>query len=163
MIPAAVSVVFEILLFASMVLCLARMAVGPSAADRMVAIDLLGLLVAVLMISHAIHNGDESILDRDAGFLGDRLFRHGGAGHVFGVSEGGGGDRVSFHHSARRRAFAGEIGERQGEGGVDGRHHRSAPERRRSMSRPPDQSNDWNKGAKRLRESMPSLAKTFLR
>ncbi len=63
MIPAAVSVVFEILLFVSIVLCLLRMAIGPTAADRMVAIDLLGLLVAVLMISHAIRSGDESILD----------------------------------------------------------------------------------------------------
>lgn len=63
MIPTPVITIFEILLFASMVLCLLRMARGPSAADRMVAIDLLGLLVAVLMISHAIRSDDEAILD----------------------------------------------------------------------------------------------------
>jgi multicomponent Na+:H+ antiporter subunit F len=56
-------VIFEILLFVSMVLCLGRIAIGPTAADRMVAVDLLGLLVAVLMISHAIRSGDEAILD----------------------------------------------------------------------------------------------------
>lgn len=63
MIPPLVITIFEILLFASMVLCILRMAIGPSAADRMVAIDLLGLLVAVLMISHAIRSGDEAMLD----------------------------------------------------------------------------------------------------
>lgn len=63
MIPAAVMIVFEALLFASMVLCLWRMVKGPGAADRMVAIDLLGLLVAVLMIAHTIRSGDEAILD----------------------------------------------------------------------------------------------------
>lgn len=63
MIPAAVSLAFEVLLFAAMALCLWRMAKGPTAADRMVAIDLLGLLVAVLMISQAIRSGEESVLD----------------------------------------------------------------------------------------------------
>lgn len=63
MILAVAIVVFEIMLFAAMVLCMARMAIGPTAADRMVAIDLLGLLVAVLMISHAIRSGDEAVLD----------------------------------------------------------------------------------------------------
>jgi len=63
MIPNYILTIFEILLFASMALCIWRMAIGPSAADRMVAIDLLGLLVAVLMISHAIRSRDESVLD----------------------------------------------------------------------------------------------------
>lgn len=63
MIPPTVSLLFEITLFAAMVLCLLRVAAGPTAADRMVAIDLLGLLAAVLMISHAIRSGDESVLD----------------------------------------------------------------------------------------------------
>src|SRR5690606_28177952 len=40
-----------------------RVAAGPRAADRMVAIDLLGLLVAVLMVSHAIRTNDESVFD----------------------------------------------------------------------------------------------------
>ncbi len=63
MIPESVNAVFEIMLIVSMVLCLCRMTIGPTAADRMVAIDLLGLLVAVLMISHAIRSKDEAMLD----------------------------------------------------------------------------------------------------
>lgn len=63
MIPSVVITVFDILLITSMALCLVRMAIGPSAADRMVAIDLLGLLVVLLMISHAIRSGDEAMLD----------------------------------------------------------------------------------------------------
>lgn len=63
MIPEFVSLIFELLLFTSMVLCLLRIAKGPTAADRMVAVDLLGLMVAVLMISHAIRSGEETVLD----------------------------------------------------------------------------------------------------
>ena len=62
-IPDLVLTIFESALFISMFLCIWRMAIGPTAADRMVAIDLLGLLVAVLMISHAVRTGDESVLD----------------------------------------------------------------------------------------------------
>jgi multicomponent Na+:H+ antiporter subunit F len=63
MIPSAIITIFEILLITSMTLCLVRMVIGPSAADRMVAVDLLGLLVVLLMISHAIRSGDEAMLD----------------------------------------------------------------------------------------------------
>lgn len=63
MIPGFVLIIFEVLLFISLGLCIWRMAIGPTAADRMVAIDLLGLLIAVLMISHAIRTGDEAVLD----------------------------------------------------------------------------------------------------
>lgn len=63
MVPAYILTIFEVVLFISMVLCIARMILGPSAADRMVAIDLLGLLVAVLMISHAVRSRDEAVLD----------------------------------------------------------------------------------------------------
>lgn len=63
MIPSAVIILFEIILFVALILCLLRMVKGPSAADRMVAIDLLGLLVALLMIAHVIRTGDEAILD----------------------------------------------------------------------------------------------------
>jgi multicomponent Na+:H+ antiporter subunit F len=62
-VPEIVLTIFEGTLFVSMTLCIWRMAVGPTAADRMVAIDLLGLLVAVLMISHAIRTRDEAVLD----------------------------------------------------------------------------------------------------
>jgi multicomponent Na+:H+ antiporter subunit F len=62
-IPSIVITLFDILVLISMALCLARMARGPSAADRMVAIDLLGLLVVMLMISHGIRASDEAVLD----------------------------------------------------------------------------------------------------
>ncbi|PTY06756.1 hypothetical protein DB346_00385 [Verrucomicrobia bacterium LW23] len=63
MIPGYVLTIFEVVLFISMSLCIARMIIGPAAADRMVAIDLLGLLVAVLMMSHAIRVKEEAVLD----------------------------------------------------------------------------------------------------
>jgi multicomponent Na+:H+ antiporter subunit F len=63
MIPPAVLAVFEAILMLSLALCIGRLIKGPAPADRMVAIDLLGLLMAVLMISHAIRTGDETVLD----------------------------------------------------------------------------------------------------
>lgn len=55
--------IFDFFLIASLVLCIVRMILGPSTADRMVAIDLMGLLVVLLMISHAIRSNDEAVLD----------------------------------------------------------------------------------------------------
>lgn len=55
--------IFDFLLISSLALCVIRMILGPSTADRMVAIDLLGLLVILLMISHSIRSNDESVLD----------------------------------------------------------------------------------------------------
>ena len=63
MIPEYILNIFDGMLLLSLGLCVWRMAIGPTAADRMVAIDLLGLLAAVLMISHAIRSEDESVLD----------------------------------------------------------------------------------------------------
>ena len=63
MIPDLILTLFELILFASMTLCFWRLVIGPTAADRMVAIDLLGLLMAVLIISHALRTRDESMLD----------------------------------------------------------------------------------------------------
>lgn len=63
MIPEFVLNIFDGMLLVSLTLCICRMAIGPTAADRMVAIDLLGLLAAVLMVSHAMRSGDESVLD----------------------------------------------------------------------------------------------------
>lgn len=63
MIPSVVITLFEIFLFVAMVLCILRMIKGPSPADRMVAIDLLALLVALLMVGHVIRSGDEAIFD----------------------------------------------------------------------------------------------------
>lgn len=55
--------VFEWMLLTALVLSLLRMIKGPTAADRMVAIDLIGLLVAVLMLAHVMRSGDEAVLD----------------------------------------------------------------------------------------------------
>lgn len=63
MIPEPILAIFDILVFVSMVLCICRLARGPSAADRMIAIDLLGMLVALLLVSHAIRSQDEAFLD----------------------------------------------------------------------------------------------------
>lgn len=63
MIPSIIVTLFEITLLVAMVLCVLRMVRGPSAADRMVAIDLLGLLVALLMLAHVIRSGEEAMLD----------------------------------------------------------------------------------------------------
>lgn len=54
---------FEILLLAAMALALYRLARGPGAADRMVAVDLLGLFFSALVAGHAIRTGEESMLD----------------------------------------------------------------------------------------------------
>lgn len=54
---------FEILLLAAMGLALFRLARGPSPADRMVAIDLLGLFLSAAATAHAIRTGEEAMLD----------------------------------------------------------------------------------------------------
>lgn len=63
MIPDFILTIFELMIFVSIGLCVTRMALGPSVADRMVSIDLLGLLVALLLLAHAIRSGDEAFLD----------------------------------------------------------------------------------------------------
>ena len=63
MIPSIVITIFDLMVVAAIVLCLLRMLKGPTAADRMVSIDLLGLLVAILMIAHVVRSGDETVLD----------------------------------------------------------------------------------------------------
>lgn len=63
MIPSVVVLIFEVTLCVSILLCLLRAARGPAAADRMVAIDLLCLLVALLMLAHAVRMKDEFVVD----------------------------------------------------------------------------------------------------
>lgn len=55
--------VFEILLLIAMALAVWRLARGPGSADRMVAVDLLGLFFSALVAAHAIRTGEESMLD----------------------------------------------------------------------------------------------------
>jgi multicomponent Na+:H+ antiporter subunit F len=51
------------LLLAGMALALWRLAVGPSAADRVIAMDLLSLLVVAFLVALSIHSGETSYLD----------------------------------------------------------------------------------------------------
>ena len=54
---------FDIFLLLSMALALFRLAKGPTAADRMVAVDLLGLFFGTLVAAQALRTGEESALD----------------------------------------------------------------------------------------------------
>lgn len=63
MIPESVLLIFEIMLLIAIGLAVARMAKGPHASDRMAAVDLLSLLVALFLIAHAIRMGEEALLD----------------------------------------------------------------------------------------------------
>jgi multicomponent Na+:H+ antiporter subunit F len=52
-----------VILLAGMVLVLWRLVKGPTAADRVVAMDLLSLLVVTFLVSLSIHTGETSYLD----------------------------------------------------------------------------------------------------
>lgn len=52
-----------LLLLAGMGLVLGRLAVGPTAADRVIAMDLLSLLVVAFLVTLSIHTGEISYLD----------------------------------------------------------------------------------------------------
>lgn len=54
---------FDIILLLALLLAMLRLAMGPSSADRMVAVDLIGLFFGVLVSAHAIRTGQESALD----------------------------------------------------------------------------------------------------
>ncbi|MFM7181678.1 MAG: monovalent cation/H+ antiporter complex subunit F [Verrucomicrobiales bacterium] len=54
---------FEILLLIAMALAVYRLSRGPGPADRMVAVDLLGLFFCSLLAAHAIRTGEEFVLD----------------------------------------------------------------------------------------------------
>lgn len=51
------------LLLMGMVLVLGRLALGPRAADRVVAIDLLTVMVLAFLVVAVIHSGEKSFLD----------------------------------------------------------------------------------------------------
>ncbi len=51
------------LLLAGMALTLWRLILGPSAADRVIAMDLLSLLVVAFLVALSIHTGESSYLD----------------------------------------------------------------------------------------------------
>jgi multicomponent Na+:H+ antiporter subunit F len=54
---------FEILLLAAMTLAVYRLWRGPGPADRMVAVDLLGIFFCAVVAAHAIRTGEEYMLD----------------------------------------------------------------------------------------------------
>ena len=54
---------FEILLLVAMAFAVYRLFRGPGPADRMVAVDLLGIFFCAIVAAHAIRTGEESMLD----------------------------------------------------------------------------------------------------
>lgn len=52
-----------LLLLAGMGLALGRLTIGPTAADRVIAMDLLSLLVVAFLVTLSIHTGEISYLD----------------------------------------------------------------------------------------------------
>ncbi|MEE4240592.1 MAG: cation:proton antiporter [Desulfopila sp.] len=51
------------LLLAGMALTLWRLVLGPSAADRVIAMDLLSLLVVAFLVALSLHTGESTYLD----------------------------------------------------------------------------------------------------
>lgn len=51
------------LLLAGMTMALWRLVIGPSAADRVIAMDLLSLLVVAFLVALSIHTGETTYLD----------------------------------------------------------------------------------------------------
>lgn len=54
---------FDILLLAAMTLAIYRLCRGPGPADRMVAVDLLGVFFCAIVAAHSIRTGEEYMLD----------------------------------------------------------------------------------------------------
>ncbi|MBE0585708.1 MAG: sodium:proton antiporter [Desulfofustis sp.] len=52
-----------LMLLAGMALVMWRLAAGPTAADRVIALDLLSLLVVAFLVALSIHTGETSYLD----------------------------------------------------------------------------------------------------
>lgn len=63
MIPEPILLIYEGMLLLAMGFCLGRVAKGPRAADRMVAVDQLALIVAMFLIAHAVRVGERAFLD----------------------------------------------------------------------------------------------------
>ena len=62
--PVALAGQFALaLLLISMVLALIRLIKGPAAADRIVALDLISILIVAFLAAYSIHAGETSFLD----------------------------------------------------------------------------------------------------
>jgi len=63
MIPEPVFHIFNTVVMISLALCLWRIARGPDVADRMVALDLIGLVFLVIITGHAVRSGERTMID----------------------------------------------------------------------------------------------------
>lgn len=63
MIPDSVQTIFEVTLLVAMAMCLYRIIRGPMVADRMVALDMLGVVFLALVTAHALSADERTMID----------------------------------------------------------------------------------------------------
>lgn len=63
MIPDFIFHIFLAFVFLSLALCLWRVVRGPDVADRMVGLDLLGMVFLVLITGHSLYCGERTMID----------------------------------------------------------------------------------------------------
>ena len=63
MIPDSVQTIFEVTLLVAMAMCLYRIIRGPMVADRMVALDMLGVVFLALVTAHALRADERTMID----------------------------------------------------------------------------------------------------
>jgi len=67
--PVAIAGQFALaLLLISIILALARLVKGPAAADRIVALDLISILIVAFLAAYSIYAGETSFLDVAIGY-----------------------------------------------------------------------------------------------
>lgn len=67
--PVAIAGLFALaLLLISIILALARLVKGPAAADRIVALDLISILIVAFLAAYSIYAGETSFLDVAIGY-----------------------------------------------------------------------------------------------
>ena len=57
-----------VVLLVSMILALIRLVKGPAAADRIVALDLLSILIVAFLATYSVYSGETSFLDVAIGY-----------------------------------------------------------------------------------------------
>ncbi len=63
MIPDSVQTIFEVTLLVAMAMCLYRIIRGPMVADRMVALDMLGVVFLAVVTAHALRADERTMID----------------------------------------------------------------------------------------------------
>lgn len=63
MIPDSIQMIFEVTLLVAMAMCLYRIIRGPLVADRMVALDMLGVVFLALVTAHALRADERTMID----------------------------------------------------------------------------------------------------